>query len=211
MTPHNKRAARLRQQALDRAIEILKVNPRFAAAQVRAYDRGAELAKNLSPQQPGYFIPARMDFVLKILNIQAEAYLSLVDDMKSQEAFMTLLEEFGHTAFANFTGFPLEAVVSIRGNELEIIQQKVSHWVNEGYKRLIPCSPEAIEQPALRRGHRAEVRAWMAARGIKTVAQAAKDLAVSETTLKNIMSDKGKVRYGRDTLEQILEKIRPIR
>jgi hypothetical protein len=209
MTSHGRRAARLRQRKLEQAIDVLKANPKFPAAQVQAHDRAAERVKNLSPEESRFGTPERMNLALEILKIQAEAYLDLVKDMKSQEALMTFLEESGRKAFENFAGVPLEAVVSVRGDELQVIQQRVSYWVNEGYKRLIPSPSGTIEQTAPRRGYRAEVKEWMAAREIETVAKAAKALAVSETTLKSIMSDKGDVRYSRGTLEQILKKIRP--
>jgi len=70
---------------------------------------------------------------------------------------MVCLEEFGRKAFENFTGIPFEAVVSARGHELQVIQQKVSDWVNEGYKRLIPAPLGTVKQSAPRRGYRAEV------------------------------------------------------
>jgi hypothetical protein len=125
--------------------------------QVQAHDRAAELVKNLLPDQSRFGTHERLDLALEILRIQAEEYLTLVEDMKSQEAFMVVLEEFGRKAFENFTGIPLEAVVSARGHELQVIQQKVSDWVNEGYKRLIPAPLGTVEEPAPRRGYRAEV------------------------------------------------------
>jgi len=142
MTPSDRRTARQRQRKIDQAIEVLKQHPGFALAQVQAHDRGAELTKNLSPQQIAFGTPERMDLALQILNIQAEEYLALVVDMKFQEAYMVMLEAFGRKAFENFTGFPLEIVKSMVGNELQVIQRRVSHWVNEGYKRLIP--PDAL-------------------------------------------------------------------
>jgi hypothetical protein len=148
MARQDRRAARQRQQALEQAIEILKANPRFSAAQVQAHDRGEELVKHLSPEQSRFGTPERIGLALEILKIQAEAYLPLAEDMNSQEAFTVLLKEFGRKAFETFTGFPLEAVVSGRGDELQLIQQRVSHWVNEGYNRLIPSAPATIEQTA---------------------------------------------------------------
>src|SRR5579872_2841952 len=151
MTPDDRRARRQRQQKLERAFEILKQQPDFPRAQVQAHDRGEDLAKNLSPQQIALGTPERMNVVLRVLDIQAEAYLELVVDMKTQDAFMVALEAFGRKAFENFTGFPLEVVKGTAGNELEAIQQRVRHWVNAGYRKLIPpdssgmseCIPEA--------------------------------------------------------------------
>ena len=62
--------------------------------------------------------------------------------------------------------------------------------------------------PALRRGYRREIRAWMKVNGLKTNAQAAKALGISESTLKSIMSSVGERKYGPETLQAVLEKIR---
>ena len=207
MTPHE--AARLHEKKLEQAIEILKTNPDFPTAQVEVHDRHAELIRNLSREQSSCGTSERMELALEILRIQAEAYLKLVVDMESQEAYMTFVDEFGRGAFQMFTGFPLEDVVPAHSDALQRIHQRVSHWMHEGYRRLIPSPLMPIERTAPRRGYRAEVMAWMAAREIKTIPIAATALAVSETTLKNIMSDKGTVRYSGNTLERILKEIRP--
>jgi hypothetical protein len=46
----------------------------------------------------------------------------------------------------------------------------------------------------------------MKSKDLGTVADAARHLAVSESTLKSIMTEKGEMRYGADTLEEVLKK-----
>ena len=48
----------------------------------------------------------------------------------------------------------------------------------------------------------------MKVNGLKTNAQAAKALGISESTLKSIMSSVGERKYGPETLQAVLEKIR---
>ena len=60
-----------------------------------------------------------------------------------------------------------------------------------------------------RKGYRTEVRDWMKRVNLDTVEQAARKLGVSEATLKSIMSDKGKPRYGKEKLNQVLRVIGP--
>lgn len=55
-----------------------------------------------------------------------------------------------------------------------------------------------------RRGYREEVLAWMKREGLENVAQAAARLHVSKSTLKSIMSSRGTLRYGPDTLQRVL-------
>ncbi|MBI3896081.1 MAG: helix-turn-helix transcriptional regulator [Acidobacteria bacterium] len=58
-----------------------------------------------------------------------------------------------------------------------------------------------------RRGYRKEVREWMKRKQLRTQEQAAKKLGVSVDTLKTIMSDRGKCRCSKETLESVLKKI----
>lgn len=58
-----------------------------------------------------------------------------------------------------------------------------------------------------RKSYRAEVEKWMKDKGIETKREAAKQLGVSESTLKSIMTTNGKPRYGRERLEIVLKKI----
>ncbi|MGB9457519.1 MAG: hypothetical protein WCB12_15835 [Bryobacteraceae bacterium] len=64
---------------------------------------------------------------------------------------------------------------------------------------------EALAGPARRRGYRAEVRQWMVGENLRTVADAAKRLGISQSTLKSIMSSRGIRRYGEQTLNRVLE------
>ena len=70
---------------------------------------------------------------------------------------------------------------------------------------LLP-SPQS-PQSSCRLGYREEVRRWMGRSNIQTVAAAARKLGVSATTLKSIMSSRGKVRYAEETLQRVLEVI----
>ena len=63
---------------------------------------------------------------------------------------------------------------------------------------------KALAEPERRRSYRAEVRQWMARENVKTVAEAAKRLGISESTLKSIMSARGARRYSAETLNRIL-------
>jgi hypothetical protein len=146
MPAYDGRAARLRREARDRAIDFLKnKDPRkFAAAQVQAHDRGEGLEKGMTSEQSHWGSPERMVLALKILDIQAEAYLSLVerDDMVLQEHFTVLLNAFGERAFQNQTGYPLDQIARMASqDEVQTIQKRVSHWVNEGYKRVAGIVP----------------------------------------------------------------------
>jgi hypothetical protein len=58
-----------------------------------------------------------------------------------------------------------------------------------------------------RRGYRPEVLTYMAKNNIATQPMAARKLGVSLDILKSIMTNKGKPRYGQETLKRVLEEI----
>ncbi|HEV1287605.1 MAG TPA: hypothetical protein VNU44_19940 [Bryobacteraceae bacterium] len=69
------------------------------------------------------------------------------------------------------------------------------------------ASPDAIAEPERRRGYRTEVRQWMALEGLRTIEAAARHLGISHSSLKSIMSDRGKCRYGEERLSRVLGRI----
>jgi hypothetical protein len=68
----------------------------------------------------------------------------------------------------------------------------------------VNADAEVLTRLTRRRGYRAEVRRWMARKDLKTVAEAAKWLGVSGSTLKSIMTDRGETRYSQETLDRVL-------
>ena len=88
---------------------------------------------------------------------------------------------------------------SVRMEIGRVLQQHLTTW------RL--SSTVSAAQSPLRKGYRTEILKWMASKDLSTVAQVAKKLGVSRSTLKSIMSTKGKPRYGTETLERILAEI----
>src|SRR5580700_10135526 len=141
MTPNERRAARSRRQDLERAVNIQKRHPDFPAAQVRILERTKELQAGLTEGQIRWYTPDRMEAVLRLLDIRAAAYLQLVTDMESQEAFMTVLSELCRHAWLEFTGHPIEVLQPLPGDrQLNILNERVGHWLGEGYKRLMPSA-----------------------------------------------------------------------
>ena len=70
--------------------------------------------------------------------MRAEAYLGPVDDMKSQEAFMTVLKSLGAQAFGESMEYDPHLVQPVPGDpQVDAIGQRVRHWLGEGYKRLV--------------------------------------------------------------------------
>lgn len=58
-----------------------------------------------------------------------------------------------------------------------------------------------------RKSYRTEVQQWMQQKNLETLEQASRRLGISHSTLKSIMSDKGKPRFGQATLERVLREI----
>jgi hypothetical protein len=84
--------------------------------------------------------------------MRAEAYLGLVDDMKSQEAFMTVLNSLGAQAFGEYMrymGYDPHLVQPVPGDpQVDAIGQRVTHWVGERYKLLVIDENPGLRPPA---------------------------------------------------------------
>ena len=97
--------------------------------------------EGLTKAEQRWGTPARLQAALRQLDIRSASYLGLVESMKSQEAFMTVLKEFGRQAWQEYTGYAVEILQPMPGDvQYQAIQQRVGHWIGEGYKRLIPAS-----------------------------------------------------------------------
>jgi len=72
-----------------------------------------------------------------------------------------------------------------------------------------PIKPisSVAQQDHPRRGYRTEVRKWMNDEQLESIPDAAKRLQVGYDVLKSIMSNRGKKRYGDETLRDVLKKI----
>lgn len=200
------------------AREYFEKHSDFPATQVAIEDGIANLKREVSPSALSNATPERFKLVTDVLDIRAEAYLRLVEDMGSQKAYETLLAAFGLKAIEDYTGYS-GAEIHFAGDthsERQIVA-RVRHWTTEGYRKLARKKSETVETspasqpPSQRRGYRAEVRAWMTTKKLETIPEAAKALGLSETTLKSIMSDAGEQRYSQETLDRVLKTILPKR
>jgi len=123
-------------------------------------------------------------------------------------------EYFEGQSAATASGMPKGAEPKIGENYVVRRLLRVSalccSWLN-GHKDLQNGAAPGHQRrkpPAPRRGYRSEIRQWMDRRNLRNNAQAARELTVSVSLLKSIMSAKGKKRYSDETLKRVLEKIR---
>lgn len=86
------------------------------------------------------------------------------------------------------------------------LAQSISEAIPTGVVEKISTT-KASSEPKCRRGYRAELRTWMKQTDIENLEQAARKLGVGITALKSIMSSKGRLRCGTQTLEEVLTKI----
>jgi hypothetical protein len=191
------------------AVEAFETFPEFPQAQLQIYARTARLLEEIARQALN--TDSRMHLALLFLDCYAESYLTFVKDIQSQKSFGRLVTSAWFMSAEVYAGTALEHLFLLP-QHYGTIQKRIAYWINEGFKRLASLGTPAPEtalaaQAGLRKGYRAEVRAWMKREGISSVQKAARKLATSESTLKSIMSNKGGVRYSSETLAAILEKI----
>jgi hypothetical protein len=150
MTPNEKRAIRARQMDIKASETFLKNKPGFAATQHQAMSRGREFMEGLSEQEKQPATQQRLGVVLRLLDIRAEAYLGLVDDIASQEAYMTLLSSFADKAWEDFTGYPVYIARPFSDDPHYIaIGKAVSRWTEQGYKRAAEAENSRERIPAV--------------------------------------------------------------
>jgi hypothetical protein len=157
MSPRLRRLINGRKQAFNAALNHIKQNPDFAAAQLRIYREEMELLESLS----GRTAP------IKILDIRSGAHLELVTDMASHEAFSVAVNEFGRMAWEQLTGHPIWMVAPDSDDEYYgAIRTRVKYWISEGYGRLTPetVDPHARETKT-DSSRRSQIEAILATKG----------------------------------------------
>src|ERR1700680_1172230 len=95
-------AERSRQTKLSIAMSLLKVHPSFPGAQVQIHEQTKALIGDRSLEELAPGTDARMELALGIFDIRSKAYLDLVADIKSQEAYMTILGEFARAVWEQY-------------------------------------------------------------------------------------------------------------
>lgn len=151
----------------------------------------------------------RLKLAIEMFDVRARAFARLVNSMETQQAVATVLRHCAQTAWFEFANYPFERADNKDPRVRQCWEQiadHVRHWELEGFRRLTSVPPPAEREESVRRGYRSHVRRWMKASKISTVSEAARKLGISESTLKSIMSERGTVRYGAETLNEVLKK-----
>jgi hypothetical protein len=135
-----------RRKAVDNAFEVLKKLPDFPSVQVEVMEVARDIRK-VAPGWPLTNLPLskRLEYTLKMLDAACSAYLKLVSDIVSQEAYTIILNEFVRTAWEEFVGMS-GAEPLPRNREFQAIQEQGRHWHIESYKRLIDPGPLGEER-----------------------------------------------------------------
>jgi hypothetical protein len=200
------RATSEKRKAFESAFNTIKQHPRYPSAQLRLIEGLEEIENTAMPGLPklGLPSPERLDYAIREADIIASSYLELVTDRAFQEAYIVLLEALERSAWIRYRGIAEIEPFGV-GPALREIKQRLSHWYKESLRRLIAGVAAAPSSAPARIGYRSHLKSWMKAKKLTSVRVAAKHLAISESTLKSIMSDKGDIRYGPDVLARILK------
>ena len=148
MTHADKRAIRARLRSIDSAINFFKNRRGFAAVQLRAMRGQDEWLGGLSGQEQARASPQRLGAVLRLIDIRAEAYLTLVDDVVSQDAFMAMMNSFTDQAWQDYVGFSVYQAPPLQDDpNYRTIRERGRRWVSKGYERLDAEERKAPESP----------------------------------------------------------------
>ena len=209
----------LRQEIVTKAIALLEKHPGYPGMLVEIHDRNQAVEANMPEEAKERLSEARLEHLMKFVQIRGEAYSALVTDLESVKAFTAIMDDFMCLTWMAFAGFPFESVQPTSPfADVHAIQShrdklmKMTHdLIVEGYRRLAELrkvsGENAVKTTPTRRGYRKEIQGWMERSGLESQQQAARRLGVSIDVLKSIMSNKGRARYSTETLADVLEKI----
>ncbi len=128
------RTTHIRLNETTRAIGVLKATPGYPTVYVRIHDALKAHAQEI-PGVVNRLTAQRRDIELMRLHIQAQAYLDLVSNRKTQDAYILVLHGLSREAWERFSGIPMEHCATPQ--DLVPFQSPVAHWIAEGYKRII--------------------------------------------------------------------------
>jgi hypothetical protein len=132
-------AAVRRDSAIQAAGELFELDPDYPGVQVRMREQMQDAMQNAPIHARSFGAPARLEYVLNRLDIRAKAFLALVSDIRTQNAFKVLVELFWRMAIEEFCGFPPEVWQPVSGQactNLDMIDARMHEWILQGYKRL---------------------------------------------------------------------------
>jgi hypothetical protein len=214
MTPHARKAERLRSIRVQEAYALLEKNPAFPAVRVEMYDKEKAFAVSRTEEEEKIQSEARLKHFLKIVDIRGEGYSRLVSKMEEQKALETMMEDLARWAWYQVSRIPLDILPDLppgakgtpHHTDARMLISRTQHWIIEGLRRIAALQTEDLAKPR-RSGYRYEIKAWMKRTGIGSQSEAARRLGVSIDVLKSIMSDKGRARFSDETLKGVLKKI----
>jgi hypothetical protein len=176
MTPYDRRVERARILRVREAIALLEKNPAYPSAIVQIGDKSKQLGDSISEEAKCFGSQARMEYLVKMFDISAQAFLRLVSDLETQKAFTALLDDCFRQAWERYIGYPFDNVPPI-GDAARPIEQRVRYWALEGLRRLDtsrrvpePSNPEpSMESPDERKEPAQDPRFHSAHTAVHTV------------------------------------------
>lgn len=129
---------------------LLELHPDFPRVQVAMRERIQEEERNMSAEARAVGTQARLEHVLRLLEIRAEALLQIVGDVAMQRAYRLIVEGLVRLAYQEHTGAPLDVLrptSPAAEADLERIEAKARWWIGQGYHQLASRQPEPQEGP----------------------------------------------------------------
>jgi hypothetical protein len=128
---------------LEDAVALLQLNPAFPSVMLRIHDRMERAAQDLPREAHARITPARMDYAIAQLDIQAEELISLVLDIPTQNAFAVLLDTIVMPlAWGVFTGATNILPHDEQSHaKMHVLRDRAKSWKIKSYKRLAASTP----------------------------------------------------------------------
>jgi hypothetical protein len=148
MTPADKRAMESKRQLVDKAMEFLKTLPGFARAQAQSIRRQTEWEAGLSEKEKQLASLPRLLALVSLIDIRAEVYLPLVNDIPSQEAYAAIVSAIMDQAWEDYIGLSVYLAPPMREDpNYKMIAERGRHWIAASYDRADMAETAANQNP----------------------------------------------------------------
>jgi hypothetical protein len=134
------------QKAAEEAVRLFESKPEFVRIALHVRQNLEEIDKQHPPEAGVFATEPRLKLVMERFEIRAKAFLELVSDLDTQNAFIAILRSISVGSFEEYTGFPEGQLIPVgmEKKRVDALRQLVPKWEKAGYERLAKESVETV-------------------------------------------------------------------
>ncbi len=136
------------QKAAEEAVRLFESKPEFVRIALRMRQNLEEIDKQHPPEAGVFATEPRLKLVMERFEIRAKAFLELVSDLDTQNAFIAILRSISVGSFEEYTGFPEGQLIPVgmETKRVDALRQLVPKWEKAGPEIRESGSLESVAQ-----------------------------------------------------------------